>query len=191
MRPGITAKIRVNPSTAMSVLDVLDVAGIPTQDRSFASCVSVALNILVETARTNGLIPTPDPYQFSERMKYHIGDAAPDRRHQPKKSLGELNTGIQAPLTPPRQVVSATRLAVGAATAQVPVTHSNVIQLDLNGMPTDPLELAEFRAAQRRLTELHQKKDLVDGGTEGVVWSESDQKEYDRLMNYVFNGVKG
>lgn len=185
MKPGIVAQVRVNPTTAMSVLDVLDAAGVSRDGMSFPVCVSTALNILVETAKKSNLIPEPDPFQYANRMQPYLG--AVDYRRKSKKRLPALNPHVfstAAALAEPARQPAPTP-------APQPVTHSTVIQLDVNGMPTDPLELAEFRAAQRRLTELHQKKDLVDGGTEGIVWSESDQKEYDRLMNYVFNGVKG
>ena len=94
MRPGIVVQVRINPSTAQSIIDVLDTAGMSSKDKSFAVCVSAALNILIDTAKNSGVIPEPDPFDYVNKLRHHIGDEAPDRRYFSKKNMPMLNPSV-------------------------------------------------------------------------------------------------
>lgn len=188
MVPGVVVRIRVNPSTCMSVLDALEAVGVKVEDKSFATCVSAALNVLVATAKQSGVLPEPDPFQFSERMKYHTGDVAPDRRKLPKHNAGQMNPLIFPKDTVPDLGVPkwlrANSPAPTPAAAAVEVEEEWIDPM----IPTDPLLLMEYRAACQRLTAAQQKKDLAEQGTEGVVWSAKDEADFQRDQKLVYGG---
>jgi len=159
MQPGIVVRIRVNPTTCMSVLDTLAAVGIDTRNKSFATCVSAALNVLVETAKQSGVLPEPDPFEFNEKLRYHKGEEAPDRRKLPKSKAGTLNPLIFSEHTPDL-----------GTPKWLPKTPSVVPEAPTAGSwdtkPSDPMELMEYNAAIQRLSwtsqdEIDWKRDQV------------------------------
>ena len=52
--------VRVNTLDCLSMLDVLEVAGVKVEGMSFSAIVSLALSSLVSAARRGNIIPTPD-----------------------------------------------------------------------------------------------------------------------------------
>lgn len=69
MKAGKTVTIRVNPKDAISVLDLMNKVEINTSAMSYSQCVSLALASLLESARKNGALPEPDPFDFLNRMQ--------------------------------------------------------------------------------------------------------------------------
>lgn len=72
-KPGQVVRLRISPIDCLSILDVLDAAGVPRKNISFSSCSSLALATLLETVKKANLIPTPDGFDFAERMEPYIG----------------------------------------------------------------------------------------------------------------------
>ena len=185
MQPGVVVRVRINPSTCISVLDTLQAVGIKVEEKTFSTCVSAALNILVETAKQSGVLPEVDPYAFNERMRNHTGDAAPDRRKLPKGNIGHVNPLIFPEKTPdlghPRWAKEDKK--VKPITVEAAPTAE--MQLDSKGVPlefsTDPEVVIARKEAGKKLTDLLKRKDDADNGVGGIHWSDSDQDEYDRV----------
>lgn len=199
MTPGVVVRIRINPTTCMSVLDTLEAVGIDVREKTFATCVSAALNILVETAKKSGVLPEPDPYEYSERMKYHQGEEAPDRRALPKKQVGHLNPLIFPETTPdlgtpkwakqgkaPKPVAytpTADDLAVAAQVkAQLGVEDAPVASapVDAKGvnleLSDDPMVVIERKEAGKRVMDAVRKKERANGTT--IIWSDKDEENF-------------
>ena len=162
MAAGVVVRVRVNPSTCIAVLDVLESVGIDPADKSFATCVSSALNILVETAQQSGVLPKVDPYQFANRMRRHTGKEAVNRRSLPKQNIGHINPLI-FPETPLPKLERA---------------HTSYGDDE----PLSPDEEAK-RNRVLRLNGLLMKKEYADSGIEGIEWTAEDQDELDKLSS--------
>ena len=68
MKAGRIARIRINPRDCMSIVDMLDAAGLYQPNMSFAHAVSIALGSALETFRQHEVIPTRDGFEYLERM---------------------------------------------------------------------------------------------------------------------------
>ena len=181
MQPGVVVRIRVNPTTCMSVLDTLEAVGIDVKNKSFATCVSAALNVLVETAKASGVLSDPDPFQFNERMRYHKGQEAPDRRKLPKAHAGKMNPLIFADKTPdlgtPKWMRPDKVVKEDAAPTADWVDPS---------IPTDPYKLMQYREANMRLVDAQRKKQ--EAAVTDIVWSAKDEEQYQKDIALVYDG---
>lgn len=183
MKPGVVVTIRVNPRNAQSILDVLDAAGIDRRSKSYTACASEALSSLLESARTSGLIPEPDPYQYANRMEEYLGPQSVSKRKV--KALGTLD-GLSrgdAYEGPPRSMSARWASPVAEASpapapSQPPASYAAPKELD-------PLEKAQLREASARFTELLKKRDIAEENS-AVVWSDADEAEYTRLFKIVY-----
>ncbi|HEX6826433.1 MAG TPA: hypothetical protein VF077_08970 [Nitrospiraceae bacterium] len=61
--------LRVNPTDAMSIVDVLDVLGVSKTNLSFAQATKLALSALLESARKEGLIPRREGFEYLTMMR--------------------------------------------------------------------------------------------------------------------------
>lgn len=163
LRPGIVSSIRVNPKDCMSVIDVMEKAGVNIQGMSFSGMVSLALSSLLENCRTQNLIPTRDGFEFTEMVGPYLSQSHAKKVHV-TKAIGNIGSEIKAP------VIEQPKAQIKEFVQQKPV---------------DPLTAAEQHAARVRLTELCRKKDMAGEGT-GVIWQTSDQEEYNQLYNVVY-----
>ena len=170
LRPGMVASIRVNPKNCQSVLHVLQLAGVSSKDKSFSVCVSDALDILLESSRRGDIIPEPDPFEFLNEMKYHVGKEAPDRR---KKKAPYINA---AP------ALNKVQQAVASA-----ITDTSKSEWVDNSIPTDPFKLMQYKAAQLRLVDSNRKKQEAE--VSAVVWSEKEEEQYQRDVRLVYDGI--
>lgn len=69
MLPGKVVRFRLMPKDCLSVLDVLEKAGLDTSGKSFNTLAHLALSSMLETFRQAGTIDRdPDPFKFAERM---------------------------------------------------------------------------------------------------------------------------
>lgn len=170
MRPGIVVQLRINPSTAMSVLDVLEAAGVSSEDKSFPVCVSAALNILVETVKASGLIAEPDPYQYANRMQSYIGEASRDYRKKGKHRIPGLNPAVFAKPSTMQQVV-----------LEQP-------RPELLNVQDDPESAMQQRDAFQRAATLQDKKNAAMANTPGIIWSAAEEDELKRLNVMIFGG---
>lgn len=76
MIPGRVVRFRLMPKDCLSVLDVLDKAGISMNGKSFNTLSHLALSSMLETFRQSGMIDKePDPFKFAERMFPYQGNA--------------------------------------------------------------------------------------------------------------------
>ncbi len=171
LRPGLVATIRVDPKNCQSVLHVLEAAGVTSKDKSFAVCVSDALGILLESSRVAGVLPEPDPFQFLNELRYHVGKEAPDRR---KKA---------APF-----IAAAKQITRGVAKHETvaPSTEPTAGWVD-STIPTDPYRLIQYRAANLRLVDAARKKQEAE--VTDVVWSDKEEEQYQRDIKLVYDGV--
>lgn len=150
-------------------MHVLEKAGVTSKDKSFAVCVSDALDILLESSRIGGILPEPDPFQFLTELRYHVGKEAPDRR---KKSAPYIQAAKQMTRAPARH--------------ETLVPEAPEVEWVDPNIPTDPMKLIEYKEAIKRLTSAQQKKDLAEQGTPGVVWGESDEAAFQRDQLIVY-----
>ena len=67
--PGTVMHLRVNPTDSMSIIDILDVLGIPKDNLSFAQATKLALSALLESARKEGIIPRREGFEYLEMMR--------------------------------------------------------------------------------------------------------------------------
>lgn len=61
--------LRVNPTDAMSIIDILDKLEVPKNNLSFAQATKIALGTLLESARREGLIPRREGFEYLEMMR--------------------------------------------------------------------------------------------------------------------------
>lgn len=167
LRPGNVVTIRINPTDCMSVVDVVKQAGVLTPGMSFASMVSLSLSSVMQTLRDQGIIPERDGFEYLEIVGPYISkqDA---RKIEISKTLASAGSRIKVSgLSQPKHEAGPTHHEEPQAPAEIkPVS-------------------TEQRLAGRRLTELLQKRDLAEHGTD-VIWSSADQKEYDELYKVVY-----
>src|SRR5258706_16257049 len=75
--PGLVVSIRVNPTDAMSVIDILDRLGITKDNLSFAQATKLALSSLLESARQSDLVPRRDGFEYLDMIKpFELGSYA-------------------------------------------------------------------------------------------------------------------
>ena len=105
------------------------------------------------------------------------GSVVQRKRASVTETIGNIGERFQAPQLRPHAVRN-------FSTEQGEVTH---------GHPTQPTErvtetapTADQMRARRRLTELLQKKDLVEQGEVGVTWSREDEVEFQELYQQVY-----
>ena len=167
LRAGVVASIRINPKDAQSILDVLEKAGVPTANMSFSAMTALALQSLLESARQSRLIPEPDPFDFLTRVGPYL-----KTKHSAKlavtNTLHGMGAALQAPAMPP-EAVSAPSVGPGVIPDAAPDIDPEV-----------------RRHATTRLTELEHKKDLIEDGVEGIVWSAEDEAEYKKYADLLF-----
>ena len=166
MKAGMVVRLRVNPKDCQSVLDLLDRVSIPHDNLSFSQCVSLALASLLETARTYKTLPEPDPFQYMNRMGkfYGRGHAMQGKRLAAANALGNIGEHFQAP--------------------QVSIEPARPSE------PSPVAEVAEVTADEmrdrRRFAELYSKKDMIEAGHRGVLWSAEDEAEYNELYKQIY-----
>jgi hypothetical protein len=161
LRPGIVSSIRVNPKDCMSVIDVMDKAGVNIQGMSFSGMVSLALSSLLENCRQQELIPTRDGFEFTEMVGPYLNQSHAKKVHV-TNTIGSLGSRIQAP-----------------------AIENPKMQIKELVSAKDPISAAEVREAGVRMTELLKKKDMAGEGT-GVIWQQSDEEEFQRLYAIVY-----
>lgn len=164
MKAGMVVRLRVNPKDCQSILDLLDRVSIPHDNLSFSQCVSLALASLLETSRMHKTLPEPDAFQYMNRMQkfYGRGHAMQGKRLAAAQTLGNIGESFQAPtVEPSRPAVLETPPDVAPATAD------------------------EMRD-RRRFAELYSKKDMIESGHRGVLWTAEDEVEYNHLYKLIY-----
>lgn len=159
MRPGMVVSIRVNPKDCQSVLDLMEKIGYKTYGNSFSHLVSMTLASLLETARQQGGLPEPDPFQYLNRVGPFVGGKRSGRKLSVAKAVNELGANFQAPTMP-----------VGQPS---PVSQPSAAPGDA---PT-----AEQREAVRRMQELEFKRENAPD-----TWSSRDEEEYKECERVAF-----
>lgn len=165
MKPGQVVRLRLNPKDCQSVLDVLESTGVNLMGMSYAQCVSLALSTLLETCRKNGLIPEPDPFQFLNRIQPILQGSTQGRKLAVNGAITSIGPGFQAPV-----------MDMPTYSAEPVRQHT----------PAAEVVTAEMRMQRRRLGELCQKKDLIEQGTPGLLWSTGDEDEFQELYKAVY-----
>lgn len=170
MRAGVVVRIRVNPKDCQSVIDLMEKIGIRTAGMSYASCVSLALSSLMEAARSQQILPEPDPFQYLNRMeKFQVMSPNQVRKLEITNGISSLGSTFKAPtyeaaVVPLRQEEAVQRTPVGTALAEQA------------GMT--------FREAQVELTELCAKKDLSEDGQ--YMWTPALEERFQLCYKIVY-----
>ena len=138
-----------------------------SRSMSYAQCVSVALNTLLEAARQNKIIPEPDPFQFLPRMSSFLESSSHRRKLAVTRKMDE--DGTKFSLGARRD----SHLAEAMAPAEPVQEQPEVVS-------------GEQLRQRRRLGELVNKRDLVEQEIPGVLWSAEDQQEFDALYAMVY-----
>lgn len=159
LRAGRVVSVRVNPKDCQSILDLVEKLPVPfSQDMSFAQHVSLALSSLLETARQQGLLPEPDQFEYLNRMeRFGFNRHSHGRKLAITETIGTLGSEFKAPVV------------------NKPAEQGYV----------EPELTPDQRRAWTRIRELDAKQALAEQPGSGVVWSASDQAEYDRLAQQV------
>lgn len=99
-RVGQVIRIRVSPRDCLSILDVVQVAGVNIQGMSFAAIGSLTLSSMLESLRKQGTIPCNDGFDYAQRMASYLeGKSTADKRAITERIyLGEVKVpqGIQS-----------------------------------------------------------------------------------------------
>lgn len=77
--PGLVVSVRINPTDAMSVIDILDAVGVPKENLSFAQGTKIALSSLLESARQAGTIPRREGFEYLEMLAPFKADSYASR----------------------------------------------------------------------------------------------------------------
>lgn len=181
MKGGIVSTIRINPTDAQSILDVLEKAGVRTAGMSFAAMTALAMSSLLESARRDKIIPEPDPFQYLNRIGPYI-KAKHSRKLQVTAVLHNAGATLQAPpiaASIPEPMPEAAVRRVYPATAPATVPEAPVA-------PVAEVDPEELRWATNRLTELLAKKDSIDAGVPGLQWTDPDTEEFQRVFAIVY-----
>ena len=175
MRPGKVATIRINPKDCMAVLDVCRSVGIELQGASFASLTSLALSSLLQTMRDHKIIPERDGFEYGEMMAPFTGGnnarkaAIADTIHRAGSRL--KISGLSQP---------------GSPVELSPHPERPMVEVVKPAPSPETPPSMELRQAQRRLGELCQKKELADQRGSGIVWSASDEREFQECYKVVY-----
>lgn len=164
---GQVCKIRVNPKDCMAVIDVLTAAGVRLDGMSFAAMTSLALSSLLQTMRDQKIIPTRDGFEYLDMMQPYLGKHHHHKKIQVTDALKAAGDKIQ--------IQGISKPAADEDTPQ----REYVPELK-----SEPQSADEMRA-RSRLQELVQKKDMAENG-DGVIWSKTDQAEYDECYAIVY-----
>lgn len=169
LKAGRVARIRVNPTDCQSVLDIMTATKIDTRAMSFDQQVSLTLSSLLLSARSTGMIPEPDPFQFLPRMAPYTGHKSNSMKARLSAQINDLGPRLRAPVLREPE-----RPAPSPAPAAAPVsTEASAEDAEM------------LRAASSRLTELLAKKDRAEDSGD-VVWSSSDEAELQQCMKIVY-----
>ena len=138
-KPGQVVRLRISPTDCLSILDVLDQAGIPRQNISFSSCASLALATLLETARKANLIEEPNGFDFTERMAPYIGASNKGRRAGAADTLYEKAKDLSPALLKSSQVEMSLEQAIEVC--------ENFEAMKDKGVQPTQIELEEYERA--------------------------------------------
>lgn len=169
LKAGRVARIRVNPTDCQSVLDIMAATKIDTRAMSFDQQVSLTLSSLLLSARSTGMIPEPDPFQFLPRMAPYMGHKSNSMKARLSAQINDLGPRLRAPVLREPE-----RPAPSPAPAAAPVATE---------ASADDVEM--LRAASSRLTELLAKKDRAEDSGD-VTWGSSDEAELQKCMKIVY-----
>lgn len=158
MKPGLVVSIRISPKDCQSIVALMDASGVSRQGQTFSGMASLALSSLLQTARTNGTIAEPDPFNYwNEVGEYHKGRA----RDKDKEKIVQA---ASSKITPATLTGIASGVVVDAGLSQI----GTVLTSDV-------------RQAGIRLKELLVKQENAPDN-----WSAADQQEFDRLYKIVY-----
>jgi len=132
LKGGMTPTIRISPKDCLSILDVLDVAGVQRHGMSFASCTSLALSSLIGMARQAGIIEEPDGFAYLERVGPYHGQRNDKRK---RATANHLYAAAQH----------------GSAAISLPRVNTS--------MPPQVMEEQALRELKDRFTKLNDRKE--------------------------------
>lgn len=157
MKPGLVVSIRISPKDCQSIVALMDASGVSRQGQTFSGMASLALSSLLQTARTNGTIAEPDPFNYwNEVGEYHKGRAR-------DKDKERIVRAASSKITPP--------------TVNTP--SFGVVDTGLSQIGT--VLTSDVRQAGIRLKELLVKQENAPNN-----WSAADQQEFDQLYKIVY-----
>lgn len=171
---GTTARIRVNPKDCQSVLDLLEHVGLQTGRMSFAQCVSLALASLLETARQQGVLPEPDPFQFSNRMAQF---QAANPKFRITQDLQQMGFGTR--LTAPVLAQGGSAEGFGEPAELGEPEHSVADRFSAEGGSVE-VSQQELQNAKDRLSDLLELREVEE------TWNQSLEAEFQQVLKIVY-----
>lgn len=157
MKPGLVVSIRISPKDCQSIVALMDASGVSRQGQTFSGMASLALSSLLQTARTNGTIAEPDPFNYwNEVGEYHKGRA----RDKDKE-----------------RIVQAASSKIASPTVNTPTFGA----MDTGLSQIGTVLTSDIRQAGIRLKELLVKQENAPDS-----WSAADQQEFDQLYKIVY-----
>lgn len=178
MKAGKVISLRVNPKDCMSCIDVLEKAGIPSQNMSFARVVSLALASALETFRTQKIIPERDGFEYADMMARFGGTWS--GRHKQKLEVNRLVESVGSELKV-QPVIEEEPEAAPMSTKQMRSKHAVANAAPPNLPDIDPIELKELTKEFNDLNSKKENKHIA-----GVSWSAGDEDRWQELYNKIF-----
>lgn len=73
MKGGAVVSIRVNPQDVMAAIDIIEAAGVYVRGMSLAQCVKLAFEGMAQDARSRGVIPVRDGFEYASMVQRFTG----------------------------------------------------------------------------------------------------------------------
>lgn len=168
MRAGLVATIRINPKDCMSVLDVMEKAGVNTNGMSFPAMVSLALSATLNGLRTEGLIPDRDGFEYLDMMTPHM-NGRNKRKLEITKTIHDAGSRMNISLPAEHREVN-------------PLSPVQVMQAAAAMTP-------EVRELKQEFTDLNNKREAFEDQVKGISWTSSEEDRWQQLYPMFFSGA--
>lgn len=115
MKQGTVVKIRLNPEDVMACIDIVEASKILLPGMSIAQVVRLALTGFCEAARSQGIVPTHDGFDF-ERIMSKFGGASQAR----KRAVSDVVESVELSRVLADKPASPTKVAFSIHTSDGP-----------------------------------------------------------------------
>jgi len=157
MKAGKVVQFRLFPDDCISVLDILDAADIERESKSFASCTSIAVKLLIKMAIDGNIISKPDPFSFSDRLAtYSRGKNNVEKRKFSNVLYEQASKGLAIPTNVP-------------VASLEDITYSPEVQKEV-----------DTRVMQDKLILLNDKKEA------GINLTPQEVQEYEKYISILY-----
>jgi hypothetical protein len=184
-KPGEVVSIRVNPTDIMSVIDLCDSIGVDKNKFSFPAMVSLALSSMLQAMREQKIIPERDGFEYNDITSGVLGSGQNKVKRAATTAILHAGSNFRVKPPPAAAFVRDSRSLETFQNGTTLTERSEAGPSPAEAGSSDVIS-TEQRLARRRLSELVAKQDMIESGAPGLVWSASDQREYDELYKEVY-----